>query len=368
VARHLSRIPLLLLLASTVGCDGSSAPEDPGVGGMVSLGGAIFNADGGWSALGGRPSQDGGWSPSSTCFERAMAVAEAMTPAQWFGQMTQVDSDGLTVAEATAAQLGSVLSGGGSDPKSGNSITDWVALITSYLGIAKTFTPHAGLLYGLDSVHGNNNVKDAVIFPHSIGLGASRDLALAEQVGRITALEMLGVGANWAFHPTVAAALDPRWGRTYEAFSNQAELSGQLGAAVIKGLQNGALGNGPSVLACAKHYAGDGATDGGKNAGDVTTLDEATFRQIAIEPYRPAIEAGVGSVMVSYSSYMGVKMTASKKWLTDVLKGELGFQGIVVSRACLGGTRWPPPPTPGWTCSCSPTARPRTAPPTWPTL
>jgi beta-glucosidase len=296
--------------------------------------------DGGSSGPAVWPGQtgiDGGpWVPSQPCWERAVALVELLTPAQCFGQMTTVDSSGLTVAEATSSLLGSVFSGGGSDPVSpggvvSNLIPDWLAMISSYLDVAKGFNPHAGLLYGLDSVHGNNNVQDAVMFPHSIGIGAARNVALAEQVGRITALEMLGVGANWAFHPTVAAALDQRWGRTFETFGEKPELTGPMGAAVIRGLQNGNLGSPQSVLGCAKHFAGDGATDGGKNAGNVTSLDEAAFRRLAIEPYRPAIEAGVGSIMVSYSSYQGTKMSASKYWLTDVLKGELGFQGFLVS-------------------------------------
>jgi len=326
------RISVVVVLATVAACDGSSTDSD-GSGGAGPIGGAggFFSVDGGWSGLGGQTSVDGGWSPSSTCYQKATALVEALTPAQWFGQMTQVDSNGLTVSEATSAFLGSVLSGGGSDPPKGNKIADWTALVSSYVDVAKGFSPHVGLLYGLDSVHGNNNVQDAVIFPHSIGIGASRSLALAEQVGRMTALEMLGIGANWAFHPAVAAALDERWGRTYESFGEKPELTGAMGAAAVKGLQNGPLGSPQGVLACAKHYAGDGATANGKNAGDVTSLDEAAFRQIAIEPYRPAIAAGVGSIMISYSSYQGVKMTGSKKWLTDVLKGELGFRGFLVS-------------------------------------
>jgi beta-glucosidase len=245
--------------------------------------------------------------------------------------MTTVDHAGLTTSEASTAALGSVFSGGGSDPSAGNTIADWTNLIGSYLAITQGYNPPIGLLYGLDSVHGNNNVEDAVIFPHAIGIGASRNLAIAEQVGRITALEMLGVGANWAYAPTVAPALDERWGRTFEAYGETADLTSAMGAAVVRGMQGAALGSGQSILACAKHYAGDGATDGGKNAGNVTLLDDATFRRLAIDPYRPAIAAGVGSIMVSYSSYQGTKMTAAKTWLTDVLKGELGFQGFLVS-------------------------------------
>ena len=335
------RIAALVALASVAACNGSSS-DNPGASGGAAgatfpQGGQGGNAglDGAPSGTGGWPGQtgiDGGaWIPSQACFDRAVALVELLTPAQCYGQMTQVDSNGLTVSEATSALLGSVLSGGGSDPSTGNTIANWIGLVSSYLDIAKGGNPHMGLLYGNDTVHGSNNVEDAVIFPHSIGIGASRNPALAEQVGRITALEMLGVGMNWAFHPTVAAAQDERWGRTFETFGEKPELTGPLAAAVIKGLQNGQLGSAASVLATAKHYAGDGATDGGKNAGDVTSLDEATFRRLAIEPYRPAIEAGVGSIMVSYSSYQGTKMTGSKPWLTDVLKGELGFQGFLVS-------------------------------------
>ena len=141
---------------------------------------------------------------------------------------------------------------------------------------------------------------------------------------------MLGVGANWTFAPTTGPARDERWGRTYEAFAETPDLAGQMAAASIKGLQNGKLGASQSVLACAKHYAGDGATTGGKNAGDCT-LSESDFRTIEIEPYRAAIAAGVGSVMASYSSYQGTKMTGNKQWLTDVLKTELGFQGFITS-------------------------------------
>lgn len=316
------------LLATGVACGGSSSGNTGSSDGGWS---GFFDVDGGWAGLGGHPSIDGGWSPSQTCYARATAVLKAMTPAQLYGQMTQVDSAGLSVGEASKAMLGAVLSGGSSDPPTGNGIADWSSLISSYLAIGSTSIPHAGLLYGLDSVHGNNNVKDAVLFPHDIGIGASRDLALAEQVGRITALEMLGVGANWAFHPTVAAALDERWGRTFESFGEKPELAAAMGVAAIKGLQNGKLGTPQGVLACAKHFAGDGATDGGRNAGNVTSLDEATFRQLALEPYRAAIAAGVGSIMVSYSSYQGEKMSGSRKWLTDVLKGELGFSGFLIS-------------------------------------
>ncbi|HEX7599297.1 MAG TPA: glycoside hydrolase family 3 N-terminal domain-containing protein, partial [Polyangia bacterium] len=326
------QISTLFVLTTVAACSGSSGnPGGSGEGGAGGeFGGQGYDGGGigGWAAVG----IDGGaWAPSTTCIDRASALVEAMTPAQRYGQMMTVDSNGLTVVEATTQLLGSVFSGGGSDPTSGNRITDWTSLVSSYLNITRGYNPQTGLLYGIDAIHGNNNVQDSVIFPHHIGLGASRNAALVEQIGRITAVEMLGAGINWAFAPTVAAARDIRWGRTYEAFGETPDLAGELGAAEVRGLQNGRLGSPQSVLAAAKHYAGDGDTEGGKNAGNVTTLDEGTFRELAIEPYLPSIAAGVGSIMVSYSSYQGVKMTASKQWLTDVLKGELGFQGFLVS-------------------------------------
>ena len=329
------QVSTLLALTSLSACSGSSdsGSGEEGAGGVGGVGrgaGSGYDASGqgGWATVG----IDGGaWSPSATCVARASAVTLAMTPAQRYGQMTTVDSNGLTVSEATTQLLGSVFSGGNSDPLASNKITDWVNLVSSYLAIAKGYNPHTGLLYGTDAIHGNNNVQDSVIFPHHIGLGATGNAALVEQVGRITALEMLGVGINWAFAPTVAAARDIRWGRTYESFGESPDLAGQLGTAEVRGLQNGKLGSPQSVLAGAKHYAGDGDTDSGQNAGNVTTLDEEAFRGLAIQPYLSSIAAGVGSIMVSYSSYQGAKLTASKYWLTDVLKGELGFQGFLVS-------------------------------------
>jgi beta-glucosidase len=310
--------------ATLAGCGSSSKQSGPDV-----------DANEMWTALDGpawTPGIDGGpWFPSASCRDRAASLADVMTQAQWFGQMTQVDSAGLRVSEATGALLGGVFSGGSSDPPGGNTIADWTDLITSYVNIAKGFNPHVGLLYGLDSVHGNSNLQDAVIFPHNIGLGATRSPELVEKIGQITALEMLGVGANWAFAPAVGAALDQRWGRTYESFGESPDLTGQLGTAAVRGLQNGGLQNRQGVLACAKHYAGDGATDGGKNEGNVSALDEETFRRVAIEPYRPSLAAGVGTIMVSYSSYQGIRMTASKNWVTGVLKGEMGFQGFATS-------------------------------------
>lgn len=314
----------------TAASGGSSASAPPSDGGVVTIPkDASFPVgdDGGTRVI--------PWAPSKACVDRVAALISgptALTLAQKIGQMSQVDSSALrtNTGAVTTAFLGSILSGGGSDPGvSTNAPGDWATMVTSFMSAAPK-TPNLPLLYGIDAVHGNNNVSGAVIFPHNIGLGATRNPTLVQQVARITALEVLGVGINWAFSPVVAAARDERWGRTYEAFSESPDLAAQMGAAIVLGLQNGPLGSSQSVLACAKHFAGDGATQGGVNQGD-TVMDEATFRTLAVNQYKPSIDLGVGSIMVSFSSFNGTQMSAQPHMLTEVLKGELGFQGFLVS-------------------------------------
>jgi beta-glucosidase len=173
-------------------------------------------------------------------------------------------------------------------------------------------------------------VDGAVIFPHNIGLGATRNPALVEQAEHITALEVAGTGIRWAFGPCIAVAQNERWGRTYESFGNSPDLVSELGAAAVRGFQGKKLSDPTSVLACAKHFIGDGGTKDGVDQGN-DVCDEATIRKLYLPPYQAAIKAGVGSIMVSYSSWNGKKMHANKYLLTDVLKGELGFQGFLVS-------------------------------------
>jgi beta-glucosidase len=175
----------------------------------------------------------------------------------------------------------------------------------------------------VDAVHGHNNVRDAVIFPHNIGLGCTRNPALVEDVARITALEVSATGLDWTFSPCLAVPRDERWGRTYEGFGETPELVSELGAAAVSGYQR-------EILACAKHYLADGGTSGGRDQGDAQ-MDEGTLRAVHLPPYRAAVGAGVGSVMVSYSSWNGVRMHANRYLITDVLKGELAFSGFVVS-------------------------------------
>lgn len=260
------------------------------------------------------------------------------------GQMTQGDMAYISnVDDVDKYHLGSVLSGGDSDPKTGNDLNSWTETYDHFQARALETKRRIPLVYGVDAVHGHNNVIGAVIFPHNIGLGCTRNAALVEQIARITAEEVKATGMNWAFAPCVAAPQDIRWGRTYEGFSENPEVVQPLGAAATRGLQGKSLDHPLSVLACAKHYIGDGGTTfgsgqlkgpGGKlwplDQGD-TRVDEAMLRKIHLPGYITAIAAGVGTIMPSYSTWNGVRCSASHRLLTEILKDELGFEGFLIS-------------------------------------
>ena len=259
----------------------------------------------------------------------ADALLAKMTLDEKVGQMVQADM--LALKDKTDVRkyfLGSVLSGGDSDPADNRPET-WLKAVMEFRAEALQTRLKIPLLYGIDAVHGHNNILGAVIFPHHVGMGATHDAALVEKADRVTAEEMAGTGINWAFAPCIAVSRDIRWGRSYESYSQSPELVAQLGSASIRGFQGDTL-NKNSVLACAKHFAGDGGTENGKDQGD-TVCDEATFHRLYVAPYAAAIKAGVGSIMVSYSSWNHQKMHGNKHLLTDVLKKQMGFQGILVS-------------------------------------
>jgi beta-glucosidase len=253
-----------------------------------------------------------------------------MTLQEKAGQMTQVDRGALeNIADIKKYYLGSLLSGGGSAPAD-NSPEGWANMYDSYQNVALQTRLKIPIIYGIDAVHGNNNVKGAVIFPHSIGMGCTWDPALVQKAAEVTAEEVAGTGINWTFSPCIAVARDIRWGRTYESFGETPEIQQMMAQAEVLGYQNTDLSNTGSILACAKHYLGDGGTNGGVDQGN-TICDEATLRAIHLPGYISAIKAGVGSIMVSYSSWNGEKMSANKYLLTNVLKDELGFKGFLVS-------------------------------------
>jgi beta-glucosidase len=260
-----------------------------------------------------------------------------MTLEEKVGQMTQPDHEGLKdPADVAKYFVGSVLSGGNSDPKEGNNFEAWRAMYNRYQQVAQSTRLGIPILYGVDAVHGHNNVLGAVVFPHNIGLGCTRNPELVERIGQITAKEVRATGIQWTFAPAVTVPQDIRWGRTYEGFSEDPELVKVLGEAATRGLQGNDLSNPLAVLACAKHYVADGGTKFGTgidkklDQGD-SQMDEATLRKIHLPGYITAIRAGVGSIMPSYSSWNGVKCSASKRLLTEILKGELGFEGFLIS-------------------------------------
>lgn len=280
--------------------------------------------------------------------KRVTDLLGRMSLAEKIGQMAQaerldVDADPSLI---TTYGLGSVLSGGGSVPDP-NTPTAWADMVDTYQEAALATRLHIPLLYGVDSVHGHNNLLGATVFPHNIGLGATRDPQLVRRIGHITAEETRASGPQWAFAPCVCVARDDRWGRTYESFGEDPALVQSM-ETMIDGLQGkgGKLDHPDRVLATAKHFAGDGLTTFGTGEGDYTVdqgIDEvshAEFAKLALSPYPDAVRKHhVGSVMPSFSSVdwtedgLGnpIKMHANGDLITGYLKDRLGFDGIVVT-------------------------------------
>ena len=273
---------------------------------------------------------------------KVRALLARMTLEEKIGQMVQAEQSALKeLSDVENYFLGSLLSGGTSDPKTGNGLKDWTDLYDGLQARTQKTRLRIPILYGIDAVHGHNNVLNATIFPHNIGLGCTRNPALVERAARITAVEVRATGINWAFAPCVTVPQDERWGRTYEGFGESPELARTLGEAAVRGLQGRDLRDPLSVLACAKHWVGDGGTiygTGTKLKDDVHILDrgdvrlsEAELRRVHMQGYVSAIRAGVGTIMPSYNSWNGVKCSGSKRLLTEILKQELGFQGFLIS-------------------------------------
>ncbi|WP_433336185.1 glycoside hydrolase family 3 protein [Spirillospora sp. CA-294931] len=260
--------------------------------------------------------------------DRVDRLLARMTLDEKLGQMTQAERQAVTADDITRYRLGSLLSGGGSAP-SPNTPESWADMTDGFQRAALATPNKIPLIYGVDAVHGHNNVVNATIFPHNIGLGATRDPGLVRGIGRATAEEVTGTGPDWTFAPCLCVARNDRWGRTYESFGEVPELASAM-ASIVTGFQGERLNGRASILATAKHYVGDGGTTGGDDQGDVD-LSEAELRKIHLPPFRAAVRRGVGSVMISYSSWKGVKAHGHKYLITDILKKELRFSGLVVS-------------------------------------
>ncbi|WP_158892042.1 glycoside hydrolase family 3 protein [Amycolatopsis anabasis] len=266
--------------------------------------------------------------PRKPVADRVADLLGRMSLDDKIAQMVQAERNAATPARAAELRLGSILSGGGSAPTP-NTAESWADMYDDYQRAALATPLGIPTIYGVDAVHGHNNVVGATIFPHNIGLGAADDPALAERIGRATAEEVSATGVDWDFAPCLCVARDDRWGRTYESFG-EIPRNAVVNSTIINGLQGKRLAAPGSVLATAKHFIGDGGTTGGKDQGN-TEISEAELRAIHLPPFRAAIARGVGSVMISFNSWNGVKDHGNKYLITDLLKNELRFTGFVVS-------------------------------------
>ena len=240
-------------------------------------------------------------------------------------QMVQAERNSITNEQVTQFGIGSILSGGGSHPTAyDDSIDTWYNMYSDYQTAALNSSSGVPLIYGIDAVHGNNNLYGATIFPHNIGLGMSNNPELVYNISKATAEEMLVTGINWTFAPAFSVVQNISWGRTYEGFGENPEIHNNLAQAAILGFED----NG--VSATAKHYLGDGGTIGGIDQGN-TEANEAEIRALYLAPYYEAVAAGVDTIMISYSSINGIKMHGRSYWINDVLKEELGFVGFIIS-------------------------------------
>lgn len=276
--------------------------------------------------------------------ERVAALLREMTLAEKIGQMTLVEKNSIPLQDVERYFIGGVLSGGGGYP-SVNTAEHWGKMVDEFQKRALTTRLAIPLIYGVDAVHGHNNVVGTTIFPHNIGLGATRNPELVRQIARATAVELAATGIYWNYAPALSVPQDIRWGRTFEGFSERTDLVTELSVAYLKGLQNpeGVLDlDAPTaVLGTPKHFVGDGGTSFGSSTTfigvqylldqGVTEADEPLLRSLHLAPYLEAIEAGARCVMASFSSWGGMKMHANRYLLTDVLKGELGFTGFIVT-------------------------------------
>jgi len=266
------------------------------------------------------------------------ALLEQMSLEEKAGQVIQADLASVTPEEAREYHLGSILNGGNSAPNGNNRAApgEFLDLVDSFYRASvdttggRTAIP---ILWGTDAVHGHNNIVGATIFPHNIGLGAARDPDLIRRIGEVTALEVRTTGMDWTFAPTLAVVRDDRWGRTYESYGEHPDVIASYAGAMVEGLQgrpdtDDFLAE-HHVLATAKHFVGDGGTEGGADQGDCRASNEE-MRDIHAAGYPPALGAGVQTVMASFNTWHGRKMHGCREMLSDVLVGRLGFDGFVV--------------------------------------
>ncbi|CAI0384753.1 unnamed protein product [Linum tenue] len=277
--------------------------------------------------------------PKQPTNARITDLMNRMTLQEKIGQMVQIER---TVASPQVMKnyfIGSVLSGGGSSPGVNASAQEWIKMVNQFQRDALSTRLGIPMIYGIDSVHGHSTVYNATIFPHNIGLGATRDPELVKRIGAATALEARATGIPYLFAPCVAVCRDPRWGRCYESYSEDPEVVSSM-TEIVTGLQGDIPSTSPKgvpyvggktkVAACAKHYVGDGGTVNGINENN-TILSRHGLLSIHMPGYSASIIKGVSTVMVSYSSWNGDKMHGNRDLITGFLKGTLRFRGFVIT-------------------------------------
>ena len=268
--------------------------------------------------------------------KRVSELIDSMTLDEKVGQMTQIDQRFLdTITDLSTYSIGSLLSGGGSHPKV-NEPQAWLDMYNKYQEETLKSRLQIPLIYGIDAVHGHNNVYGATIFPQNIGLGATNNSELVYKISEATSIEVAATGIDWTFSPCLSSPEDYRWGRTYEGFSSDPILVEKLGKASVQGYQNALTNSGKKVVACAKHFIGDGNTEFGTGMRGLldrgnTVLSVDELKRKLLPKYQAAIDANVQTIMASYNSWNGVKCHGSKELLTDILKVEMGFEGFVIS-------------------------------------
>ena len=277
-------------------------------------------------------------SPDRETEARINAILARMSVEEKVGQIIQPDISSITPADIAKYKFGSILAGGNSAPggKENAPPAEWLKLADAYWTASHRADwkgERIPLMWGIDAVHGHANVVGATIFPQNIGLGATRNPELVRRMGEVTAREMVVTGIDWDFSPTLAVVRDDRWGRTYEGFSEAPEVVRSYAGRMVEGLQERPgtrdfMGRG-RVIATAKHFVGDGGTVGGKDQGD-NPAPPAELRDIHRAGYPPAIRSGVQAVMASFSSVAGEKVHGSRALLTEALKRQMGFDGLVV--------------------------------------
>ncbi|KDP34274.1 hypothetical protein JCGZ_12843 [Jatropha curcas] len=277
--------------------------------------------------------------PEQPVGARVKDLISRMTLEEKIAQMVQIDRLIATPQLMKTYSIGSVLSGGGSAPLPEASAEDWVNMINGFQNGSLSSRLGIPMIYGIDAVHGHNNVYNATIFPHNIGLGATRDPDLVKRIGSATALEVRATGIPYVFAPCIAVCRDPRWGRCYESYSEDHKVVEQM-TEIIPGLQGDVpansrrgvpyVGGKKKVAACAKHFVGDGGTTKGINENN-TVIDMHGLLSIHMPAYSDSIIKGVSTIMVSYSSWNGEKMHANRELITGFLKGTLKFKGFVIS-------------------------------------